>query len=225
MSLINDFLSLIYPRRCEACLQLLYAHEAFVCSYCRVTLPPGVAPGDDDLMRLFAGRVPMQRATTLYRFGKGGRVQRLLHAIKYHKQAELAYQLGNWYAEAAPQLLADVDVLLPVPLHPKKMRVRGFNQSERFAAGLAVSRQIPVGSQAVQRLKHSATQTRKRKYERWENVDGIFGIAHPEALKGKHILIVDDVITTGATIEALWLALQSVEDVRVSVIAIAFADH
>lgn len=227
MALINDFLSLIYPRRCEACGDLLYRHERFICNYCHLNLPKSgyhLAP-DNYLVQLFAGRVPLVNAAPLYLFEKGGKVQKLLHAIKYEEQKELAQYLGRLYSsEINETLLKEADLILPVPLHPKKLKARGFNRSEQYALGLAAASGTEVDTQSVRRIKNTGTQTQmKQKFGRWENVEGIFEVTNPDFLANKHILIVDDVITTGSTIEAMWLALKNVEGVKVSLAGIAFA--
>jgi ComF family protein len=160
-----------------------------------------------------------------YLFEKSGKVQKLLHAIKYQNQKELAQFIGELYAQdlIKEKTLDDIDVIIPIPLHKNKLKLRGFNQSEWFAKGLAKSLQKPMDIISFERRQETSTQTKKKKYQRWENVEGIFGLKDPAALINKHILLVDDVITTGATIEAAWLALQDVEGIKVSVISIAFA--
>jgi ComF family protein len=227
MSLINDFLSLIYPRQCEACAGLLYKHEQFICTNCRLNLPRSnyhrleLSP----LSQTFAGRVPLKNACSLYLYEKSGKVQRLLHAIKYEEQKELAMHLGKLYADelVKDQKLYDVDVVVPIPLHKNKLKARGFNQSEWFAKGLSEGMNKKMNTSSFKRIVDTKTQTRKKKYQRWENVEGIFEVKEPETLYGKHVLLVDDVITTGATIEAAWTAVKKVENVNVSVASIAFA--
>jgi len=227
MTIINDFMSLIYPRRCEACAGLLFKHEVFICNFCRINLPRSRyhCSREHELEQAFAGRVPFERAISFFLFEKNGRVQKLLHNIKYQDQKELAKYIGNQYAQ---ELLKDgfdfnFDVIIPIPLHKKKLKQRGYNQSEWFAAGIAEQSKIALSTGNLVREEETSTQTRKKKYQRWENVEGIFTLKDKEALKGKHVLLIDDVITTGATIEAAWLALKDVEEIKISVAAIAFA--
>jgi len=220
-------MSLIYPRRCEACGNLLFKHERFICNYCSVNLPKSgyhKYPGNE-LEQVFAGRIPFEGVYSFYVFEKSGKVQRLLHHIKYQEQKELAVFLGKQYTK---ELLKDnfklgFDVIIPIPLHKNKLTQRGYNQSECFAKGFSLETNIPLDTSSMIRVTETATQTRRKKYERWENVEGIFALTSTENLKGKHVLIVDDVITTGATIEAAWEALKNVEGIKVSVAAIAFA--
>jgi ComF family protein len=229
MTLINDFLSLIYPRHCEACGNNLYKHEVFICNYCHLNLPKSNyhQVSNSELTRLFAGRVVIQNAFALYVFEKSGKVQKLLHAIKYRHQKELALHLGVLYAGelAGQNCLEGIDVVVPIPLHVKKLKLRGFNQSEWFAKGLAEGMAKPLDADVLVRLVETKTQTNKKKYERWENVQGVFGLNHSGDLINKHILLVDDVITAGATIEAAWQALKTIEGIKLSVISIAFANQ
>lgn len=229
MTLINDFLSLIYPIRCEACGNNLYRHERFICNYCLLNLPKGNyhLETENKLMGLFAGRVPVSNIGAFYLFDKSGKVQRLVHAIKYQDQVELARHLGSLFASELMKSSwpNDIDVIIPVPLHKRKLKARGFNQSEAYASGLATGLGKPVDVSNLKRIKDTSTQTKKKKYERWKNVEGIFSAVDPGNLVQKHILIVDDVITTGATIEAVWSAVKDIEGVKISVASIAFAPN
>lgn len=227
MALFNDFMSLIYPRLCEGCGNALHGHEKFVCSFCMSSLPRSNfhRSNDNEISRLLRGRVPAGISSSFLLYEKRGRVQSMLHALKYHDQKELGEFLGLQYARelCADDCAREIDVILPVPLHEKKLRSRGYNQSEWFARGLAAGLGRPINNNVLKRQKETSTQTKKRKYERWENVEGIFMMNDPAELAGKHCLLVDDVITTGATIEAAWLAIQRVPGVRISVMSIAFA--
>ena len=227
MTLINDFLSLIYPRHCEACSNNLFKHEMFVCNYCKLNLPKSNFHKNsvNELSSVFAGRIPFTNALSFYVFEKSGRVQKLLHAIKYQNQKGLAEFLGKQYANdlIKDNVFSDVDVIIPIPLHKNKLKLRGFNQSEWFAKGLATNLNIKLDLEVMVRKVETNTQTKKRKYERWENVEGIFELTDYEHLKNKHVLIIDDVITTGATIEAAWACIQNIEGIKISIAAIAFS--
>src|SRR5690606_32097208 len=146
-ALLRDFIGLVYPRTCEACGDSLYRHESFVCNRCLISLPKSNyhARTDHELSHIFVGRVPLECASSFMLYEKQGRVQRLLHAIKYHGQKELAAHLGKLYAaDLKSSPMATVDVILPVPLHRKKLRSRGFNQSEWFAKGLSEGLEKPM---------------------------------------------------------------------------------
>lgn len=223
--LINDFLSLIYPRRCEACANSLFRHEVFLCNHCKLNLPKSNfhLNQSSELAMVLAGRVPVENAACFYLYEKSGKIQRLLHAIKYEHQKELGEYVGGLYANELSPAVQSVESILPIPLHPKKLATRGYNQSEWFAKGLAKKLLRPIDTRSLARVKETSTQTKKKKFQRWENVEGIFEVQDASALVNKHILLVDDVITTGATIEAAWLALKKIPGVRISVASIAFA--
>ncbi|MCE3259451.1 MAG: ComF family protein [Bacteroidetes bacterium] len=227
MALINDFMSLIYPRRCEACGELMLQHEKFICTHCVVSLPKSNyhKRPENELYRTFWGRIPFGDALSFFVFEKSGRVQRLLHNIKYQEQKELAMYLGKIYTQELlkDRFSLDYDLIIPIPLHRNKLKTRGFNQSEWFAMGIAEESRVSLATGVMERINETATQTKKRKYQRWENVQGIFRVKERAALEGKHVLIVDDVITTGATLEAAWQCLKEINGVRVSVASIAFA--
>lgn len=227
MALINDFMSLIYPRHCEACGTNLLKHEEFICNLCLINLPKSNYHSnvDNELSYVFAGRIPSRQALCFYVFEKSGRVQKILHAIKYQNQKELAEFLGKLYAKDLKQneVLKNIDVILPIPLHPKKLKLRGYNQSEWFAKGIATELNLTLDTVALKKSNATNTQTNKKKFERWENVDGVFELQNKYALTNKHVLIIDDIITTGATIEAAWQALKNVEGIKVSVLSLAFA--
>jgi competence protein ComFC len=227
MQLLKDLFSLIYPRNCLACKNLLYKHEEFICNYCYVNLPRSNfhLQTNSELSKVFYGRVPVDAAGSFYVFEKSGRVQQLLHHIKYKGNKALAKQLGSWYAlsikEATP--FSTSDVIIPVPLHPKKLKQRGFNQSEEFAKGLSETWNIPVVSNNLIRTDFTSTQTRKRKFDRWENVKDKFLLNDPLSLKNKSVVLVDDVITTGATIDACYQAMNKTEGLKLNVLSLAYA--
>lgn len=175
---------------------------------------------------MLGGRVPLTNAACLYRFEKGGRVQRLLHAIKYDGKQDLAIALGNGMGEELKNYTcySAADFIVPIPLHKNKLKTRGFNQSEQFAKGLSEALGAELNTTNMHRSIETSTQTRKKKYERWENVEGVFKLNDHSVFKNKKLVLVDDVITTGATIEAAWLSLKEIEGVSVSLATIAFAE-
>ena len=226
--MFQDFLALIYPRNCISCGNSLYKHEDQVCNYCFTHLPKThfnklhKNPVED----LFYGRIHLVFATSYYLFHKKSNVQTLLHAIKYKGNKQLATLLGNWFGNYLndEKKLMHADYLLPVPLHEKKLKQRGYNQSEAFAIGLSQKLEIETNTTLLIRHAFTTTQTKKNKYERWENVEHVFEVTDVHALKYKHVVIVDDVITTGATIEACCEVLQKVEGIKISVLSLAFAE-
>ncbi len=225
--MLQDFISLIYPRNCVACGNSLYKHEDQVCNYCYVNLPKTYfhLQSNNLVKNLFYGRVNIEQAGSFYLFHKKGSIQKILHDIKYKNNKDLAVLVGNWYAK---DLLRDAFIkqsacIIPVPLHPKKYKQRGFNQSEEFARGLAEALSIPLNTTLLTRSAYTSTQTLKNKFERWENVEDKFVITETEEFKHQSIILVDDVITTGATIEACCHALKQIEGIKISVLSIAYA--
>ncbi|MCB9225009.1 MAG: phosphoribosyltransferase family protein [Crocinitomicaceae bacterium] len=173
----------------------------------------------ESLNKLFWGRVDVHQVYSLFNYQKGNQVQDLLHLIKYQKKTKLAEHLGERLAEEIPK--SGLDMIIPIPLHPKKLRKRGFNQSTLIARGIHKRLQVPINEKLVKRVKHNPSQTTVSKYDRWENVRSIFDVSDHEKLKNKHLLIVDDVLTTGATIEACVKQLIGIEGCKVSIATLA----
>lgn len=225
--LLNDLLNLLFPRLCVICETPLTDGEEQICLRCLCDLPRTGYDflKDNPATYLFVGKAHIYRAAAFLHFEKGGHVQQLIHALKYHGNCEIGFRLGRMAAIHYKQaLLADCpDVLLPVPLHPKKKKHRGYNQSEWIAKGFSSVLNLPIDIDSIRRVKETDTQTNRQAYERWQNVWGIFAVADSKALEGKHILLVDDVVTSGSTIGACAKTLLTIPGVRVSVFAIAIA--
>jgi ComF family protein len=165
----------------------------------------------------------VESASSYLYFQKKGITQKLLHQLKYKGQKEVGRKLGLYYGYDLKEHL-EADCIIPIPLHKSRLRTRGYNQSEWFGKGLSEAMEIPMDSGSVVRIRKTETQTRKGRYKRWENVEGIFAVMDPEKLAGCHVLLVDDVVTTGATLEACAQALvAAVADVKISVVTIAVA--
>ena len=226
--LITDFFSLFFPDLCNSCLAPMQNGEQVICTYCLFYLPrTGYhLRSDNPVLRLFRGRVEIEAAAAYYVFQKGGGVQQLLHRLKYSGKTEVGIELGKMYGTDLKRsaLFSNVDLIIPVPLHSRKLKERGYNQSEYFAIGLARSMHTVVDADSLIRVSPTETQTRKSRFSRWKNVGNVFRLVNPQNLEDRHILLVDDVITTGATIEACALALQGAKNIRVSIAAIAIAN-
>jgi ComF family protein len=223
---VQGLVGLIYPRYCAACGITLFRNEEVLCLNCYIDLPrTGFHSFDDnDVARLFWGRIPVRHATSFIYFNKDSHYKNILHEIKYKHQQHVGFEMGRLFAlELKDTPFARVDFIVPVPLHHKKMRQRGYNQSELIANGISEVLHIPVATDVVVRTSQTLTQTRKTRYERWENVKDKFQVQNPSKLMNKHVLLVDDVITTGATIEACATALLAVKDVSLSVASLACA--
>lgn len=226
--MLKDFIALIFPNTCNACGHSLYRNEDCICTRCRYKLPQTnyhLSPSNP-VSKLFWGRVPINTACAYYNFNKGGSVQRLVHQLKYRGKQEIGVTIGKFYGSELRKsiLFRSVNLIMPVPLHSKKLKKRGFNQSEVFAQGLARSMDIEFDPGSLQRIHASETQTRRSRYERWKNVESIFAIKDRKKLEGKHILLVDDVVTTGATLEACAQELLSIPGTMVSIAAIAYSE-
>jgi ComF family protein len=227
MSLFNDFISLFFPRLCYACDDALRKNEDVLCSICLNHLPKTDfhLKKDNPIAKLFWGRADIQAATAYYYFHKGDKVQHLIHQLKYKGARKVGLfvgeQMGIELRESST--FASVNMIVPVPLHPKKEKQRGYNQSEIFGAGLSRGLRKPMNKNILYRKQYTETQTRKTRSERWKNVKNVFSIYNPETFAGKHLLLVDDVITTGSTLEACIHALETIPDVKISITAMATA--
>lgn len=205
----------------------LLVHEKVICSLCNYQLPATNYHTEinNSLSQIFWGRAPIFQVAALYYFHKGSKVQTLIHQFKYQGYIEIGQYLGKMYGQQLINTLAfrKIDIIIPVPLHPKKKRKRGYNQSEIFARGLSESMKIAVDTKTLIRKIASASQTKKTRYKRWENVKEIFMIQNYNHLENKHLLLVDDVLTTGSTIEACANELDRIAGVTISVVTIACA--
>lgn len=180
---------------------------------------------DNPVAQLFWGRCMIEKASAFSFYTKGSRIRNLIHNLKYKGIKEIGFEIGKIYSLSlrSSGFFNDIDLIIPVPLHPSKKRKRGFNQSDSISSGISEVTRLPVFADSLVRITLTGTQTRKSRYERWTNVEGIFQVPDPEQLKGRHVLLVDDVITTGSTIESCANEILKIEGTRVSVLALAFA--
>jgi ComF family protein len=229
MSLLDDFISLIFPKICACCANSLWKHEEVICTYCDFHLPRTNfhLEKDNPASRTFWGRARIESATAYYYFNKGNKVQRLIHLLKYKGRRDIGIFLGEKQGHLLKfsPFFTGVELIIPVPLHKKKLMKRGYNQSEQFAIGLGKAMEVPVNPYILYRCRFTETQTKKSRFRRWENVSEMFALKDPLLLEGKHILLVDDVITTGATLESCIQVLSAIPGIRISVAAIAITMH
>ncbi len=226
---LDSILNLFYPRVCAACGDALLKNEETVCIKCRLTLPRTgyeLHP-DNPLAQSFYGRVKFHAVTACFFFAKSGKVQHLIHQLKYKGNKEagifLGQQLGETIKEAP--LFQGIDYLIPVPLHPKREKQRGYNQSLMIARGINEVTGIPIGDCYLVRAVYTETQTHKTADERFKNVKDIFEVRCPEELEGKHVLLIDDVLTTGATLESCARQLENIPGITISAATAACAGN
>jgi len=225
--MLTQLLNFFYPRACVACGNVLLQHEQFFCLQCLHNLPETRYHEFDDspLSKLFLGRARVEHVGAFLFYRKGNQVQKILHYLKYNGGKEIGSFLGEIYGA---QLIENekwktIDMIIPIPLHPKKEKKRGYNQSELIAKGLSAGMQIPYNTNLLIRTEFTETQTKKSRFHRWENVKEVFQLTDFESLKNKHILLCDDVLTTGATMEAAIQKLAAVPSIKVSIATLATA--
>lgn len=225
---LNCFLSLVYPASCINCGTSLYDHEKYLCLKCIHKLP---ATGyemyhDNPVARMFWGRVPLRFAVSFFHYRKNESLRQLIRMLKYHNEPQIGIMLGKM---SGLKLLKSPyyekpDLIIPVPLHPERQRKRGYNQCEMIAEGLSAVLQVPIESTLLLRARNNSSQTTHSGYERWENVEDVFATSQGEKYTGKHLLIVDDVVTTGATIEACCQTLlKDIPNIRLSAVSLGYS--
>lgn len=224
---LADFVSLLFPELCPACEVSLVANEHIICSDCRYNLPYTNfhLQADNIVAKQFYGKINVEAVYALYYFNKGGKVQSLMHHFKYKGMQQIGNLLGNM---AGTQLMENhifntADLIIPVPLHKSRLKERGYNQSTCFANGLAQKLNAVVEDDNLQRAIATATQTHKSRFARFENMQEVFMIKHPERLMNKHVLLVDDIVTTGSTLEACGIELLKIPGLKLSIATIAYA--
>lgn len=225
---LADFVSLIFPQLCPACHASLMANEGILCTDCLYNLPYTNfhQQADNIVARQFWGKLNIEAAYALYYFNKGGKVQNMVHQFKYNGMHRIGNLLGNI---AAKQLIQNpvfntVDYIIPVPLHKKRLKTRGYNQSTCFAEGLADKLNATVELDNLIRTIATQTQTHKSRFARFQNMQEVFAVARPKVLEHKHVLLVDDIVTTGSTLEACGIELLKVPGLKLSIATIAYAE-
>ena len=225
-SLLKDFTHLIYPKLCLTCGNDLSNKEELMCAKCEYDLPKTKfhKETDNPVEQIFWGRTQIEQATAYFFYKKGSRYQKLIHDLKYCGQKQIGQKLGKKMAmELIDSPFKEVDAIVPVPLHPRKQRKRGYNQSEMIARGISDVFDAPVIKNSLYRKLNNKSQTKKSRFDRWQNVKDVFAVKNENDFTNKHVLLVDDVITTGATLEACINQLLNCKDCRVSLISLGYS--
>ncbi len=227
----TEIFHLFFPERCPACGKALPESVSFLCPSCQWEIPltEYCFEHDNPVARKFWGMIPIEEASSMFFFSSHGLYRNLIHRFKYRGQWNICKRMGIWFGKELRKsgLYNTVDVVIPVPLHPRRLFHRGYNQSEYLAQGIAESlgKQTETHCLIRKRYNRSQTKTHNRK-DRWENVVGIFAVRHPEKLEGKHILLVDDVLTTGSTLTVCAeTLLKHVTSCRISIATLAVSSY
>ncbi|MFT7352783.1 MAG: ComF family protein [Flavobacterium sp.] len=223
--MFSNLLHLLFPKTCSGCGLLLQDSEAIICTICRYEMP--LTNHNLDLenaaFKTFYGRLDIQFAGAFIEFHKKGIVQELIHKLKYKRRQDVGTCLGYWCSESwkKMEIIETIDYIIPVPLHKKRFRERGYNQITTFSKALSESWQIPILNNLLYRKHYSKTQVRKNRSQRGQEIANAFEIKNIKDLEGKHFLVLDDVLTTGATLESCCKELQKIKNIKISIICIA----
>jgi competence protein ComFC len=228
MKFLKDFFRIFYPDLCANCENQLEKNENTICTFCRHDLPLTnfTNYSENKIAKTFYGRIIIEKANTLLFYRKEGITKKLIHELKYKGNEEIGSFFGNWLGEILKQNneFSDINLIVPVPLHPKKLKQRGYNQVSKFGEKLSYHLNKPFLENVLLRTSASKTQTFKARFERFNNNDTKFQSNNTSSFKNKHILLIDDVITTGATIESCAKELQKTEGVKISILTMAYTE-
>lgn len=226
-SLVEDGLHLFYPHVCTGCGTDLIQKDILLCHNCINELPETAfcSIKDNPVEKMFFGRIAVETAGSVYYFTKGSVLQHLIHELKYKGNKDIGCWLGEkmGISLTTSGRFGDIDIVVPLPMYRDKEMKRGYNQATVIAKGIAGVMKVPVDETSVTRNRATETQTRKDRTERWLNADNSFSVNDKSTLAGKHILLVDDVITTGATLEVCGHAIKHIPDTRLSIVTLAYA--
>jgi ComF family protein len=223
--MFQSLINLFFPRVCCGCNSFLLTDEMILCTVCRHEIPLTNFHNNpkNEAISKFYGRVPIEFAAALFHFQKKGIVQEMIHKLKYKGHEEIGKMIGLWYAEELKNVaqIKQIDFIIPVPLHPRKLKQRGYNQVTTFGKSLSESLDIPYNDSVLVRKVYSKTQTKKSLLKRSELNTEVFDVVFDETMNGKHFLLIDDIITTGATLEVCSRALLKIPDAKVSIVCMA----
>jgi len=223
--MLNAVVNLFFPKVCYTCNNELLDFENYVCTKCRHNLPITNFHFDnnDAVEKVFYGRVKVENATSLLRFENKGIVQQLIHNLKYKGYEDIGIFLGEWLGNELKTIETyhDIDIVIPVPLHKNKLKKRGYNQVDKFAQEIAKALAVEYNDKALIKITSTKSQVTKKRLARWQSTTELFAIEHPDQIQNKHILLVDDIITTGATLEACINELKTAKNVKISIATMA----
>lgn len=226
MQFLKDIFYVFYPNLCINCETTLLQNEKFLCTFCKNDLPiiEDNAHINVTLMSTFYGRVPVEKVFSFLYYQKDGITQKLIHQLKYKNQPEIGVFIGEWFGSnlVDKNVFEDIDYIVPVPLHPKKQRKRGYNQVTLFGETLSKILDIEYKANVLIRSSTTKTQTLKQRFERFSDSNTKFKLANTIIFENKHVLLIDDVITTGATIEACANELLKTKNITISVATMAY---
>ena len=228
ISFWHQLLDLLAPRLCSACGRRLSLTERTLCVSCNMHLPRTgfqLDAYDNAMARLFWGIIPVERAVALFHYNAGASVSNIIYDLKYHDQPEIGREMGRFVAREFSEtgFFDGIDVIVPIPLAKKRQRQRGYNQSLCIAKGISRVTGLPIYDKVVRRTMFVKSQTQMGHWERQENVEGVFELKDASTLRGRHILLVDDVVTTGATMTACARELLKAGDIKISLLSLGFA--
>ncbi len=222
--LFQAFADVLMPRTCPVCNCVLSSSEPFVCRKCLQGLPTTLFERRqfNAMEQLFAGKTPIERAWGHFYYQKSSPYTKIIINTKYHNMPKMGTWFGHYTATIAAKhgCFDGIDLIIPVPMHHDKLASRGYNQADYIAKGISQASGIPIGHN-IAAIKPHNTQTRKTILERWHNTQGLFSAVCPDELIGKHVLIVDDVVTTGATMLACAKAIENIADIKISLMSLA----
>ena len=225
--MFHDFINLLYPKLCNSCGVALLSNENVICTKCLHELPLTYyhLENENAVKKVFYGRLDIESATSFLLFEKKGMVQQLVHNLKYRGHEEIGEFFGSWMGnelKETPQFRT-ITAVVPVPLHKSRLRKRGYNQVEKLGRALGKALNVPYVDSVLVKKKASKTQTIKKRFARWGSIEATFQVENENLLEKQHVLLVDDLVTTGATLEACALKLLSIREVKISIATLAIA--
>ena len=225
--MFKAIIDLFFPKVCYACHEVLNDHEQDICTDCRNNLPVTNFHfhKDNNVSKVFYARVKVEYGTALFRFEKKGLVQQLIHNLKYKGQESIGVFLGDWLGGELKTVkeYSEIDIVIPVPLHKNKLKKRGYNQVAKFAEHIASALNVKYVDNVLLKVTNTDSQVLKSRFARWTSNEELFTLQNKSTIANKHILLVDDLITTGATMEACINVLNQAENIKISVACMAIA--